>query len=165
MLTQERLKELLDYDPETGVFTWRGNKTGAQGRRTAGSASGNYYRITVDGKSYRAHWLAWLWMKGEFPKPFMDHVDGNKQNNKWSNLRLATKSQNMANRGAQKNTTSGLKGVWPYHAGASYGKPWQAGIAHEGKKYHLGHFETAQEAHEAYKAAAQKLFGEFGRAT
>lgn len=88
----------------------------------------------------------------------------NKHNNVWSNLRLATKSQNMANVGLIKSNTSGLKGASRYKAGEPYGKPWQASIRKDNKQYHLGHFATKEEAHAAYVAAAEKIHGEFARA-
>lgn len=164
MLTQERLKELLDYDPTTGEFTWRENRGGKRAGQSAGCKKRTYIAISVDDKVYRGHLLAWFWMTGEWPKPFLDHKDLDKHNNAFENLRVATKSQNMANRPVPRNSTTGLKGVCRYRAGESYGKPWQAGICKDGKKRHLGHFATAEEAHLAYAEAAAKLFGEFGRA-
>src|SRR5262245_26042039 len=162
MITQERLKELLSYDPETGLFYARQKRPGPK-RTFIGSKSGHYIRISIDDVSYRAHRLAWLWMTGEWPPDFMDHIDGEKQNNKWINLRLATKSQNQDNCGPPKDNKSGFKGVSRYRQGEIWGKPWQAGIQHRGKKHHLGHFATAEEAHEAYRVAALQMFGEFAR--
>lgn len=164
-LTQERLRELLFYDPLTGVFSWvRDQANQHKGERAGYYNDGRYIRITIDYVSYRAHHLAWFWMTGEWPSKFIDHRDLDKQNNVWANLREATKSQNHANRAQLSTNSSGLKGAHRYKAGAKYGKPWQAGIGVNGKRINLGHFSTAEEAHAAYCIAAQKYYGEFARA-
>lgn len=163
-LTPERLKELLEYSPETGLFFWLVDRGGKKAGEIAGCKKRTYIVINVDDRSYRAHHLAWLYMTGEWPHPFVDHRDLNKHNNSWSNLRLATKSQNMANVGRIKSNVSGLKGVSRYRAGESYGKPWQATIRLNRKTIHLGHFATKEAAHAAYVVAAEHLFGEFARA-
>jgi len=164
MLTQERLKQLLRYDPETGLFYWLEDRGGRKAGDVAGCTKRNYTGISVDDKIYRAHLLAWFYMTGRWPDSFLDHKDLNKHNNAWGNLREATKSQNMANVGVIKSNKSGLKGVSRYRAGESYGKPWQAGIQKDGKRKHLGHFATKEEAHAAYCVAAEKMFGEYARA-
>jgi HNH endonuclease len=164
MITQERLKELLSYDPLTGVFLWRVDRGGKRAGETAGCKKRTYTMISVDDELYRAHHLAWFYMTGEWPEPFVDHRDLNKHNNVWTNLRLATKSQNQANIGLIKSNKSGLKGVSRYRAGEAYGKPWQAQIQKDGKTIYLGHFATKEEGHAAYLMAAQKIFGEFARA-
>ena len=163
-LTQERLKELLNYDPETGEFTWREDRGGKKAGEPAGCKKRTYIAISVDDKVYRAHLLAWLYTTGEWPHPFLDHKDLNKHNNAFDNLREATKSQNMANVGLIASNKSGLKGVSRYRAGERYGKPWQASIRDNGKSKHLGHFANAEQAHAAYCAAAEIIFGEFARA-
>jgi len=166
MLTLERLKEVLDYEPDTGLFRWKVERGGTKIGEVAGHHKGpRYIRINIDRVSYRAHILAWFYMTGEWPSRFIDHKDTDKANNRWGNLRLATKSQNMANMPAPKHNTSGLKGAHRYKAGASYGKPWQSTISVDKKSISLGHFATAEEAHAAYVAAAQRLFGEFARAS
>lgn len=112
-LTQERLMYLFNYDAETGVFTRkvRTSKANHVGD-VAGCVRPNGYRgITVDGVSYLAHRLAWLYVHGEFPRLFMDHVNRNRDDNRISNLREATLSENSMNRGMQSNNTSGAKGV------------------------------------------------------
>ncbi len=165
MVTLERLKEVLDYDPATGLFRWKVKRCNVEAGQVAGHHKGpRYIRINIDLVSYRAHILAWLYMTGEWPPRFIDHRDTDKANNRWENLRLATKSQNMANMPAPKSNRSGFKGVSRYRAGDSYGKPWQAGISKDGKRMSLGHFATPEEAHAAYAAAAEKFFGEFARA-
>ena len=163
-LTQMRLRELLDYDPETGIFTRRVRMSNCAAGTPAGSLRDTgYISISVDDRAYRAHLLAWLWMTGEWPVGFLDHKNMNKSDNRWKNLREANKSQNMANRGSPLNNSSGLKGVSPYRAGSKYGKPWQAGIQKNGKKIHIGHFATPEEAHAAYCVAAEQLFGQFAK--
>lgn len=164
-LTQGRLRELLDYCPETGVFTRKVRAANVPAGAVAGCLRpSGYLVISIDDKLRRAHQLAWLYMTGEWPPRFLDHRDLNKSNNRWVNLRLATKSQNQANIGLTKSNASGLKGVSRYRAGEKYGKPWQAGIGKDGKTFHLGHFPTKEDAHAAYCEAANKLFGEFARA-
>jgi hypothetical protein len=163
-LTPERLRELLSCDPETCVFTWRVSRGGHRAGDVAGCKNNNgYLRITIDGRSYLAHRLVRLYFRGKFPKPGYDtdHIDGDKSNNRLSNLRHATRSQNMANRPAHANNKSGLKG-------ASFFKPlrkWHSQIQVGGKKIHLGYFETAEAAHAAYIVAAQKYFRGYARAS
>jgi hypothetical protein len=97
-------------------------------------------------------------MTGEWCSVMIDHRDGNPSNNRWSNLRRATVSQNNANRRLHRNNKCGFKGVVQNHIGR-----WVASIYKNGQRHHLGCFATAQEAHAAYVAAARKLFGEFAR--
>ncbi len=163
-LTRNRLAESLTYDPLTGVFVWRERRGNKHPGDLAGCMKRTYVVINIDGVCYRAHHLAWFYMTGELPTLFIDHRDTNKHNNAWSNLRLATKSQNMANVGLIKSNASGFKGVSRYRAGEAYGKPWQASICLDKRTRHLGHFATREEAHAAYCEAAGKLFGEFARA-
>lgn len=157
-LTQERLKELLHYDPETGEFTWlRGKRAGKKtGLR---SPKSQYCRIHILSEPQFVHRLAWLYMTGKWPDHFIDHIDTNKFNNRWSNLRRATKAQNTNNRGLSKRNTSGFKG-------ATFDKRrrlWLAQIVCQSRHYHLGRFRTAEEAHAAYVAKAKEFHGEFAR--
>lgn len=159
-LTQSRLKELLRYDTETGAFTWlvsRGRL--ARAGDTAGSLHPNGYAyIKIAGQSYRAHRLAWLYMTGNWPLHEIDHIDGNKAHNIWSNLREATRTQNNANKGIQSNNQLGVKGV------NRRGGRYMARISIAGKLRHLGCFSTQEEAHAAYVSAAVETHGEFARA-
>jgi hypothetical protein len=162
MLTQERLKQCLSYDPETGEF--RALMT--VGARQAGSVAGSkhpkgYIAITVDGHRQLAHRLAWLYVYGVFPQGDTDHIDGVKTNNRIANLREATRSQNMANLGALKSSKSGIRGVRFY---ARTGR-WVSCIKANGKSVHLGYFATAEGAAQAYREAAIRLHGEFARAS
>lgn len=174
MLTAETLRQLLDYDPATGVFTWfpreetdRFVKTwnARFAGKTAGRSKPNkngYLEIAIDGKLYYIQRLAWLYMTGEWPSVNVDHEDRNKSNNRWSNLREATVPQNARNMAAHKDNKSGFKGVSVTSIACA--KKFVAFIRVEGKNRNLGYYYTAEEAHEAYKAAAAKHHGEFARA-
>jgi hypothetical protein len=161
-LTQARLRKLLHYDPETGEFRWLERPGSFVAGRIAGGASphSDYWRITVDGRIHPAHQLAWLYMTGRWGRPTIDHRDGNRANNRWTNLRRATRSENNANRLRQRNNTSGFKGVTRERRSGK----WRAHIRKNGRLRRLGTFRTPQAAHAAYVAAARRLFGEFARA-
>lgn len=162
MLTVERLKELLHYDPDTGDFTWRESR----GRVSKGSKAGSkrncsgwfYLTIRVDGKIYYAHRLAVLYMTGKWPEEYVDHIDGDGLNNKWSNLREATNSQNQANQGVKPTNLLGVKGV--QRNGSGYG----VRLGFRGKTICLGTYPTIEEASAAYQEAAKRYFGEFAKA-
>ena len=162
MLTAERLRELLHYDSDTGVFTWRVDRRGG---RKAGDVTGarhgrGYVVIGIDNKLYLAHRLAWLWMTGAWPEDKIDHMDLDRANNRFANLRPATESQNKANAPLRRDNTSGFKGV-SWHSAVNR---WAAQIHHNKRHYHLGLFDRPEEAHDAYVAAAERLFGEYARA-
>jgi hypothetical protein len=163
MLTIARLREVLNYDPETGVFTWL--KTLAR-RAPAGSEAGTiagvrrpYLRITIANEHFHASRLAWFHVHGVWPQQLIDHCDGDPLNNRFRNLREASDSQNQANRRLNKNSTSGFKGVY---FDKSSGR-WAANILKDRRKLWLGCHDTPQAAHEAYKQAAERLYGEFAR--
>lgn len=162
MLTQEYLKSVLDYDGITGAFYWR--SLAAHNQRffenRAGSVYGNGYRyIQIDGKAYRACRLAWLYVYGELPSLYVEHRNTNFGDDRIDNLRLATNSQNQANRGPPSNNTSGIKGV---RFEADRGK-WVAKIMINGRAKNLGRYYTKEEAALAYAVAAEAVFGEFAR--
>ena len=159
MITQSELKEVLDYNPDTGVFTWiksttRRVKTGD----VAGSKNNRrYINIRVNKKQYLAHRLAYLYMTGNFPENFIDHINHIKDDNRWANLRDATNSQNQANQLKRKNNKSGYKGVAYYKRD----KKWHARIMYMKKRIHIGYYTTPEEAYEAYKKKAIEIHGEF----
>lgn len=155
--TQERVKELLLYDPDTGVFTWLlANSRNANVGKVAGNVDDKgYRRIGVDGIIYYAHRLAWLYMTGEWPEKLIDHKNGIKDDNRICNLREATHSQNHSNTCIAKNNTTGWKGV------KRSGKKFMVQITHKREKLYLGTFDTAEEAHKAYCDKADELYGEF----
>ena len=159
-LTQERLKELLDYDPLTGVFRWRVYRArGARPGSIAGTPNDNgYILIGIDGVVRRAHRLAWLYINGKQPTGLIDHVNGDKTDNRIANLRLATKSTNGANSKTRCDSSIGLKGVYRNRA------RYSARISCNGTRYRLGTYDTPELAHAAYCAAARRYFGEFARA-
>lgn len=155
-----RLKELLQYDPETGVFTWK-RRRGAK-RATAGCYNRLGYRlIGVDYDLHMAHRLAWLYVHGEWPPSHIDHINGDPSDNRIANLRLATQSQNGANARLRSDNTSGYKGAYWFKPV----KRWMSSICKDGKQVHLGYFDTAEQAHAAYMNAAKEMFGEFARAS
>lgn len=161
-LTQARLKELLHYDPETGIFTWlvtrgggasSGRKAGAINRRTG------YFRIGLDGKDYLSHRLAWLYSYGSWPTDQLDHIDRDRSNNRISNLRPSNGAGNSNNRGLRSDNTSGFRGVRAvknkkHVRWASYG-------CVDGKDKYLGRFSTPEEAASVAEAWRKEHHGEF----
>lgn len=112
MITPEKIKEALSYDPETGIFTWVGSKRIGWNGKPAGSPHPRgYIHIKINDNSYKAHRLAWFFVYGEWPTNHIDHINGITGDNRIANLREATRSENLANRKLNKNNTSGIKGV------------------------------------------------------
>ena len=156
-----KLKQRLNYNPDTGVFTWtgRGGKTAVAGAVAGHKDADGYIVIRLSGKLYRAHRLAWLFINGDWPPFHLDHIDCNRENNRASNLRPCSRSENQCNRGKPKNNTSGFKGVT---FDKQTGK-FKAQIALHGKNHALGRFSKPEDAAEAYRSAAEKLHVEFAR--
>jgi len=159
-LTGSRLEEILDYDSETGIFSWKDRKFS---RMSAGDKAGtlrNGYRlIRIDDVAYSAHRLAWLWIHGTFPSSFIDHKNGNRDDNRIENLRLCTNSENLQNQRTDKNNSSGIKGVtW-----SNGRQKWVAQIRRNGRGRTIGFFDNKEDAAKAYSDAALKEFGEFAR--
>jgi hypothetical protein len=162
-LSRERLFEVVNYDPETGFFTW---KKITSNRAKVGEVAGNimkngYWKIGIDKQDFYAHRLAWFYVHGYWPDKYIDHVDGNKLDNSITNLREATNSQNGANRGVPVHSRIGMKGV----RRVPRSKRFAAQIQVRGGPRYLGMFDTMDEAHAAYFAAAREAFGEFARAS
>jgi hypothetical protein len=153
----EKLKELLYYEPDTGLFRWKFSRPRGQANSVAGSLhSKGYIDVTINKKHFKAHRLAWALYYNQDPGGMqIDHIDENKSNNKIINLRLAGHRENGANFGAQKNNKLGVKGI-NYEKGK-----FRARIKRNGKQYHLGCYDTIEEASNVYWAAAEELFGEF----
>jgi len=152
---------LLDYDPESGVLTWRERRgpKAAAGQR-AGNIGGNGYRyIRVDRRQYPEHRIIWLQVYGASPCSHIDHKDGDPQNNRLDNLREASRSQNMANRKIDSRNRSGAKGVW-WRASLNR---WVVDVRKDGRSRRVGSFQTWEDAAAAYAAAAGVEFGEFAR--
>ncbi len=137
----------LDYSEKSGIFTWKI----AQGRCRPGEEAGSikphgYVKIQVCGERHYAHRLAWLYMNGEWPSGQIDHINGNRSDNKFENLRLATQPQNMINQPA--------KGIRLHSCGR-----WTAQIGVNYKQIYLGLFDTKELAHAAYLNAVKQYFG------
>lgn len=157
-LTAESLRQMLRYEPETGKFFWLRANNQCKIGDEAGAKHLGYVRVTCFGRRYLAHRLAWLWMTGDWPIERIDHMNMNREDNKWSNLRLATDTQNRANSNKQPRNKLGVKGV-EYHVSGKF----RARIGIGGKIFHLGVFDKVELAKKAYDAAAQHYFGEFSR--
>jgi hypothetical protein len=163
VLTAARVRELLLYNPDTGVFTWRVRQGRVHAGEVAGTAREHYcgHRriIQVDRKVYHASRLAWLWMTGDWPSLQIDHVNLDGLDNRWSNLREATQAQNQANRRRVSTNTSGFKGVsWN-----NFHRRWHAQTSTNGRHVYLGHYDTPEAAHAAYAHFAETKFGAFAR--
>jgi len=156
MLSQDELKKLLHYDPETGIFTRLTNCPRSNFKKgdIAGFAFEGYIIVNIIGKTYSAHRLAFLYMTGRFPKIDTDHIDTNGINNKWSNLREATKSENGQNliKAKKNNLSTGILGVYIRKDGFIYSK-----IKINRKQHHLGYFNSVEEASAAYIKAKREL--------
>ena len=156
MVSQKYLKDILSYDPDTGLFHWIINRTGVTIGMQAGSINKQgYVRIEVDGKSYAAHRLAWLYVYGYMPSKveYIDHIDRTKDNNQIDNLRIANHSENKLNSGLPKNNKTGYKGV------QMHGERFRAQTTINSKRVHLGTFDTALDAYNAYVKAVQSHHG------
>lgn len=171
-LTAERARELFHYDADTGVLLWkpRENVGGTDhltkvwnmrfANKEAGAMTGNGYRaIIISPKRYLAHRIIWLMETGEWPTKYIDHKDGNKLNNRMSNLRQATHSQNMCNVGVKATNTTGIKGISFDKRQQSY--CWEV-CANGARK--RGRCKSLEQAIAAHKNAAAELHGEFWRA-
>lgn len=153
-LTQERLKELLDYDPDTGVFVW---KAWRGGTAKAGSVAGalrtdGYRQIELNRRRYYGHRLAFLYMEGAFPPDCVDHINHKKADNRWDNLRHVTNQENQKHKAMQTDNTSGVTGVY---WNKSLGK-WKSHIRVDGKSIYLGITHDKDEAIRWRKAAEVK---------
>jgi hypothetical protein len=161
-LTAEEVRHLLDYDPETGVLTWRSREDirPSVNARFAGQRAGHAMRrghrqIRIHGALYYEHRVAYLHQHGEWPPATVDHKNRAKGDNGVTNLRPADHSQNLANRKVRKDNRFGVKGVKRTRSGR-----WGARIQGDW----LGTFDNAGDAHTAYVKAATERFGEFARA-
>ena len=155
MITQDRLIEVLRYNPNTGIFIRRI----AKGGKPVGSIAGGldmkgYVVIRIGGKTYKAHRLAWLYVMGRFPDGQIDHINGDKSFNAIWNLRDVTHTENNINRKVQRNNKTGFKGVSIRPSGTFYSQ-----ITINGKRVHLGSFSTAEEAHMAYLEMRNEVYG------
>lgn len=168
-LTLDEARQIFDYNPETGDLIWKVTRLSYRGcvvpGAIAGTNSHGYIAVTVNQRFYRAHRIVWLLMTGEWPPKTMDldHINGDRSDNRWCNLRLATRSQNNWNKPVQANNPHGVSGVYQrtYRTGNT---KWHARVYVDRKPILLGHFDTMEEAVAARKAAEIKYFGEFRHA-
>ncbi len=155
-LTYEYLHEILTYDPLTGELRNKIDRRKAKaGFLHQAQNTGGYIVINLQGKLRRAQDVIWCMMTGEWPDLTVDHEDHVPTNNRWENLRLATRTQNRANSVVGRNNALGVKGV------TRVGKRFRAHIRIGGELLHLGQYDSAFKAGEAYKEAAEIAFGEF----
>ncbi len=152
---QERLRELFDYNPTTGLLSWR-----SPGKPKLGCVSSHgYLRVKIGRRVYSVHRLIWKIVTGHEPPSIIDHIDGNPLNNRISNLRAADHGGNQQNTGLQRNNTSGFKGVsWKKSH-----KSWQAEIMCGGKSHRLGRYKNIDDAVRVVSEARNRLHGEFAR--
>lgn len=170
MLSAEILRSRLSYNKDTGVFLWRPNKNGSRGwsARHAGKQAGTtdsrgYKKVVIDGEQYLLHRLAWLYVYGDWPDSHIDHINGNKSDNRICNLRDVDPVDNSRNAKRYSSNTSGVTGVsW-----ISTRSRWKAAIKVGGKLVHLGYFHSLNEAAIArYEAEMRYGFHEnHGRAS
>lgn len=155
----DSIEKFISYNNETGIFSII-KKTGPRsslGPLQVSTDSRGYQQVQYMGKAFLAHRLAWYFTHGKWPENEIDHINGVKTDNRIANLREATRSQNIKNRGPHKNIISGLKGVYFNKARNKY----QAAIWIDGKRKALGVFEDKYEAFEVYKKAARERDGDF----
>lgn len=157
-ITQERLKTLLRYDPETGIFTWL---VKPRARALTSTAAGcinakGYRQIGIDGKLYRSNRLAWFYVTGVWPTAQVDHKNRVRADDRFDNLREATHAQNQANSGVRKTSKTGVRGVEQL-PGGRFRAYTHVGTA----KKHLGTFPTAEEAGRVFSETHQELHDEF----
>lgn len=154
-LTAQTLRELLHYDPETGIFTRAVSQRGRNGRKgcqAGGKSDSGYIRISIQNKLHQAHRLAWLYMFGVWPTGDVDHIDGDRTNNRIANLRDVSTSVNMQNqKSAQPRNISGFLGV------TKHGNRFEASIKLNGINHYIGSYATPQTAHEAYLRVKRAL--------
>lgn len=157
ILTQKYLREILHYDADTGVFTWRISRAGVRANRVAGWREKKYIRVEISGKTYGAHRLAWLYVYGEWPDGEIDFINGDGADIRIINLRKATHAENAWNAKKSKSNTSGVKGVnWHKQS-----QKWRARCLVNGKRYSLGCFTSLAEAEQVVREFREKNHGVF----
>lgn len=152
MLTLERLKEVLFYNPETGIFIWKKSTDKIKPGKVAGTLTKGYVAIRIDGTRYFAHRLAWFYIYGQFPSMDIDHINCIKNDNRILNLRNVNAVINAQNviKARPCNKSTGLLGAYAFK---DY---FVAMIRYNGKNVNLGYFKTAELAHNAYVEAKRK---------
>ena len=161
MITHERLLDVLNYECESGVFTWRKKLStrGPVGKEAGYRSRRGRISIRIDGELYLAHRLAWFFVHSVWPEFEIDHINVNESDNRISNLRESTRSQNLFNTHARRTNKLGIKGV---HYSSERGK-WVAAIRANGKQKILGRFSSPYDAAAAYASASEMYHGSYGR--
>jgi hypothetical protein len=161
-LTLDELRQTFDYDPDTGQFVWKWrDDVGLQwNRKNAGKIAGHvsvkgHVHLMINKRRFYAHRLAWLYMTGTYPSEDVDHINGVKSDNRFSNLREASRTENNYNRKIQRNNKVGVKGVYPHK------DRFKSQLVVDGKIKHIGVFKTVEEAQAAYQEAVKKYHGKF----
>jgi hypothetical protein len=151
MLTQERVRYLFTYDEKNGLLLRNLKRgKGLPGKPSLCKDKDGYHVVGIDNKNYRTHRVIWLYVYGEFPEGYLDHINRIRTDNRIENLREVSYAQNRENVDANHNNRSGLKGVWLH----KQTKKWCASIGHKVKNIHLGSFVSIDDAYESYKKAA-----------
>lgn len=156
----ENVRELLDYSAETGIFTWKVSKHRhwSVGAKAGYEVSGGYLGVQYEGVQEKLHRLAFLWMTGRMPK-IVDHIDTDRKNNSWDNLREASAAQNALNRNVHKDSKSGVKGlVWD-----KYHKKWAVYVTLDGKQRLVGRYVSKIVAANVAEEFRKTHHGEFAR--
>ena len=163
-LSWDHIREVLDYDMETGVFTWRVDRPRVKAGDIAGFVDAGRRKIRIRGRNYYVSRLAIFWVTGKWPAAEVDHRNTNTKDNAYANLREASHAQNMQNRPVNASSTTGFKGVrFQRSAHGNRCGYYVAQIGIGGKRVYLGSRKTAEEAHKLYVEAAAKLHGTFAR--
>ena len=162
--SSSRVRELLHYDPESGAFIWKAKSSPIANNTRVGGPAGHvgptgYLEIGLDNVLHKAHRLAWLYMTGEWPIDEIDHINTDRADNRWCNLREANRAQNQRNASRRIDNKTGFKGVGKRNNANTY----IARIRINGEQVYLGSRSTAEAAHALYAAAAGQHFGEFAR--
>lgn len=162
VIEQSLLKSLLTYDKDTGLFKKIGSSGGVSDGAIIGSLTlSGYVQTSILGKRVLCHRLAWLYVTGSFPKFSVDHINGIKNDNRFSNLREATQEENLKNMKISIKNTSGYKGV----SFSDFSGRFRARARIAGKHIHLGYFNTAELASAAYQNFSKDNHGNFYRNT
>jgi hypothetical protein len=161
MLSIEALRAVVAYDHSTGQVVWiaRSGKKSRIGQPVGSAHSQGYREASILGHRLFVHRVVWALMTGAWPVGLIDHINGDRADNRWSNLRLATPQMNSANMRRRPNNRSGFKGV----VRGRNGEKWLAFIHVSGKTQYLGTHKTPEEAHQTYLEAAKRHFGDFAR--
>lgn len=165
-ITVAQVRELLDYDPETGILTWRESSGKQHKKRSPGKPVGYVesqgyvvVKLRAYGGSYKAHRLAWIHYHGRPPIGEVDHIDGDRANNRIANLREANDLQNALNAKLRRDSRSGVKGVALSRNCKS--RPWAARVWANGKRQFVGYFVTKEQAEEAIRRVREDTHGAF----